>query len=1405
MGKRGDDLKGPKGPKTPRVQETVKGRTALQAEGSIHEIPDPDALKEETREELMHSAEELEKKIENLPPRQRLIALMGFTKDMEAKYLPKEFKAVQITFPRDRISEVKKIAERYALPVNTEFLGNPNDEKMTMTYVVPDNIPTSNNYLNIVAELENVRVGFSISMAKNQPVVIRANGHELNLLGADFSEEKVHEVAEINEKGFFVDKPYEGKSEEVQIAPPEPISPETIYSSRSSYESAKKDDIRIPRKGSCFYLMIKDDFVDKIEKHKEKGGEKDQYILHFLSQLNAIYGSADFTITRQNGYILIINTAERAGSYLTSLAASIFVASRGEAKALVGGGKILHSEDGKSFSVEGSMPTTREVSAEGEEVCDLDSGIYLNGEVYDSKKQRLKGRDGSQHRTVATTDRKDGKWLRLKEHKPSVELAVGGPDKFVGYENELAAMNEALNNEETRLTVLRATAGMGKSRLLSEVAKTNPSMVVLSLDPSGKNIQGNGLVTIAEQIIQYARANGAEESTEFQNIIQQAITFSGSTQAQKIKFAQSKPREMVGMCLKLLDFLRGKLGNLKVVLDDVHHVDRHSDSYIMSMMSSLTSGETHDKVVLSMRPEERYYSPAQKTFEAQIKSLGENAVKEINLNGLNFGNEKIARDFIYHSLTQEFRKGKTLGGDWWKRLGEQAGKFPLAMMTFMDAIVGEHERLTAEERPSVLTDPEKQIMLSEKFFEQLASSIQGGDLERYYREKINKLPENLKKLMQTIALLGGAITSEQLAQIRGVTGEVPDEEINAILIRERYLVLAEDGKYKVQHQTISDSIVDSLGYKEKVDLSMTLYTLFKEDKGVDQDTKLALLHNAAPEARFEDAKFWKEYSESVGKDLRKARERKAYGKSYGTAMTVLGLPLAEIDKLRDEDRTVVQEVLGVIEGKILNRGVDQPKLRLTVSALESLGEGAMMIGKFSEAEEALTRLDAILKGKPGAEKIRKRVLVSLFQVYYLQKNEKMMADLYQTEIKTALQGGPESAGLKASMELQIAYLEALKSEEGIAGGVETITTLHGEKMSELAELRKQGGSNLALSASAEIARLVYCRVPFERIRDEVTRVRLPAEKKKEYDSAKKRMEKEAKSRWLKENGVKILDDDILFQRAVLDQDQLRELMEIAGAVKGLEDQQKQNPELFSPHAGMSLLDIKAQVSAMMGRSQEAVDILSEYWRQANQMEMHSEAARAAKMKGDIQMVQAFSGHNINRGRVLEAIRTYSEEGVKSLTSVDPKSFYNISMRINRIRAIGSLAVSYDYEMQTRDPGDREKAQMVEEFKPYLEMALKDFDYLNEKRPERAQSGEIQYYLQGYLGHVFKFAKKNRLELPDINDPDRYPYAGDGALNKARSFAEGIEDNPKIDLGEKPRKMAGIDAMQEFVGLDLSME
>lgn len=1299
------------------------------------------AISDGTHRDLVEAALDSQERLGTLQPRERIIALLGFRKDVEARYMPSTFKAVQVTVPRYRLADLTRIMERWAFPASTDFIGDPSDENVTQTYIIPHTEPVSPNFENIIGFLRSERITGKISLAGNTHAVVRVKGNGLQILGADFSETQ----------DLFTEGEQVSGRREIK----DPLEPETAHATEASFKSAREDALTLPRQGKCMYMVLKDDFMQIIQ------DTKNPYLQHVLRQLNFLVDSHSFHINRYNGYLVIVGTSERAGSYLTSLAKNIHKASRGRAEVLVKSGNVSYT-GGQTFQIDGFYVNTASI----ETLETLGNDACVHESIYDPRRRRLKGRDGAQFLTIAERHPMAHEWYRIIDHRPSVELAVGGPDKFVGYKEELQGLEMALNDTETQLVVLRAAAGMGKSRLLSEVVKNMPSAIVMSLDPSGKNIQGSGLITIFDQIAEYVRQN--EESGDFDGTRKggeslQTVTkvreLREKSQDVKIMMAQRNPRLITGIITEALAFLRGKLGDLKLIIDDVHHIDKHSDVYLMSMLSEILSKGGKDKVLLSARPEERYGSIPQKTFERQIVGTGREKAKMVQLSGLDFRDEETAREFIYHSLPEEFRRGSQLAGDWWKILGQKAKKFPLAMMTYMDAIMAEHNRLTRAGQISILTVSERQIHLSKRFLEQIDEMIPEGDLDRYYKEKINRLPENLQRFMHCIALLGGTVTEAQIRTINEIVGDVNQDEFEKILLDGRYLMKQEDGKYHVQHQTIVDSMVAGIDETSKIHLSMNLYRHFRQDPAIHEDTKTALLHNIAPRIKPTDENFWREYTHRVGNSLDDAKKHNAYSHGYGIATTVLG-DIHEIDELEPGKRTTAQTAL-----YRMRRYKSSPVMgELVVVSLKSIAKNAIMLGRFSESEAAINMLLEVAKRNRALVGNVDEIYLMMFQLAYVRKDSDEMKKVYEEFLD---HGARLDESMRAVYELQIAYLSGYKQGKPDTAAVMAI---YEEKTELLGRLRSQDHKNYG--EYLEIIKLVLCRLPFEDIKSEVE---------------------------TRADGKKF-DEDVIWQPQALNDKQKAVLANIDEQLGTLAKISQERPLIFTPHSDMGLLELRAQIKAMLGQSREAVELFSENWRQANQMEMHKEAARAAKLKGDVQVIQALNRHNIDRERVVEALKTYGEEGIKSLTGVDQEDFYQFSIRVQRIRATGILALSYANEIETRKPGEHEREQLRKELEAHMEKALEDFKYINkhQKWKRGAKSPHIQYYVMGYIGHLLSVAKELKIMTVDFDNEEEFPYMNAQGVEQGKLYADSVVNEPAHDLNERYRKTKGLELMANFI-------
>jgi hypothetical protein len=167
---------------------------------------------------------------------------------------------------------------------------------------------------------------------------------------------------------------------------------------------------------------------------------------------------------------------------------------------------------------------------------------------------------------------------------------------------------------------------------------------------------------------------------------------------------------------------------------------------------------------------------------------------------------------------------------------------------------------------------------------------------------------------------------------------------------------------------------------------------------------------------------------------------------------------------------------------------------------------------------------------------------------------------------------------------------------------------------------------------------------------------------------------------------------------------------------------------------------------------------------------------------------------------VEALKTYGEEGIKSLTGVDQEDFYQFSIRVQRIRATGILALSYANEIETRKPGEHEREQLRKELEAHMEKALEDFKYINkhQKWKRGAKSPHIQYYVMGYIGHLLSVAKELKIMTVDFDNEEEFPYMNAQGVEQGKLYADSVVNEPAHDLNERYRKTKGLELMANFI-------
>ena len=213
-----------------------------------------------------------------------------------------------------------------AMPLNSEFMGNPDDGFVTLNYLMQE--PAKQNLATIMYHIgPETKIAAKILVAENQPMAVRMKGNGISLLGARFKE-----LADINSE----------KQPRLDLEP--------AYATEDSLATAKEEKIHLPRQGQSLYLALEDNFAKELESSKNP----DVKVL--LNQLAVIFHSKNFHITRQNGYLVIFNTSERAGSYLTTMAANIHRATQGKTKAFIGQGNITHKTGRAAFEMKDFPP-----------------------------------------------------------------------------------------------------------------------------------------------------------------------------------------------------------------------------------------------------------------------------------------------------------------------------------------------------------------------------------------------------------------------------------------------------------------------------------------------------------------------------------------------------------------------------------------------------------------------------------------------------------------------------------------------------------------------------------------------------------------------------------------------------------------------------------------------------------------------------------------------------------------------------------------------------------------------------------------------------------------------------------------------------------------------------------------
>lgn len=1113
--------------------------------------------------------------------------------------------------------------------------------------------------------------------------------------------------------------------------------------------------------------------------------ENPENLALLASEMKMNANSRDFITTQDDeGNIIVFALCERGGiERLFNIHESLRKAAPAS-KVLIGEGTIQKKDENLILSDSNLGYDTLATLLEGE--------TAVNGALAE-KMASGQNRVGKNIK-LYTGPHANPKLVKLLDTVHLVSQELGGPDRFIGYQDELKALLDAATDDTTNIISLEAHAGHGKSRIRTELLRILPNSILCSMNPDNKNSLGSGLATVLQQLSAILKEEALEppsEAISYKELVgldeydnplytEKNITFSefhDLPDGQRTAFAALHPQTVNNLCYYALEAIRvAKNPKTLFVLEDLHHADSLSEEYLVELAkkySNANNGES-GKAMITIRPEESLQSLGFKDLKTDPDLRSK--IKVVSLKGLDFEkDDSLARDFAFYSLPPSIRKDENGQdrkiGTWYRILAKKAGKSPLNMKTFMDKIK-EFDRQTGtypnlEIREGVIEIKDAAILRRIEEINPASPDDQAG----YQRERLANLDEQSRTFLQYIALM-----AEELGPLDGVRilqeiMHMDHREIKPFtsILREGGYLRADSytGNYcKLQHESARKIVLDSIPKDKKVIMTRELYDLFKEDDSGDtneasgkgafiaptQFVTPKVLHSLttiiaedlSPQPSYDPDinNFWREYEKLTETLFKNAESKHDVETISETAATVLNNP-------------TIKACLKSLE-KEPGKGSSYPNniIKMAISCLFNLAESSGFSGRYETTEKALGTLIKIHGNYPQMVD-NMRIQFIKFDNATSRNKTSVMKEAYLAALNCGQTIPPVR---KAMMEVLLAHYE---------GDYQEVNRLYQINKQIIQEAAQDYAKKHASPSPQhlEIRRICEAKMPFERIRLERS----------------------------KAQGQKH-DDDVIMHPGALTKSDLEEMRKIGEVMDRIEGIRSIFPIGFGSEAELRNKQQQGLIKAFLGDHKEAVRILGETWRIANKMGKHDQAARLAKDKGDILTLQAFLHGPQEKAQKIELLRqaidTFSIEGIqKSLLEpkVSEEFFFQFLLRIQRIYAIASLLIELN-----RDEDDH-----LEEISSLTNQALEDFQYVNtsEHWKKSCSDPEIQFYITGHIGNILKIAHDHKIDpqkylTPENNiyDPDQYPYMQLEHVEAAIKYGEGMTD---LGLGKVQATLDGL--------------
>lgn len=1354
-------------------------RKAAEQGRDQNELQIPDADPKETTitsAVVLGAAAESPDAYEHLPPDRKAMLQMGF-KSPHAAYEEidtatlgqKRIIAITASLKDLASLEQKLIESGFALPLNTPVISGPDSSTTTRLFLTPH----ANNVFAIAKAFPEIAAEITVS-AKDTKGAIRFG--EL-IIPLDASVLSHTTKGDILKRSFAVSNPH-NKQTISSIPDKIPHIFEALPLNSPNYKRALAMELaqkpnRLPENmhAESSYLVIN---INALLASNDPLKDK------ILDKLGNLAVSEDFTIALdQNGNLVIADFAQRSGSYMAGLAADIEHSTENRTSILLAKG--VFKKDGTITGME-NYPDAATL-AHWAAIAKENPGTYLTDAT---QKTINEGRDATTRELKTEEVDASAQFLKLTEVSRRPKLRIGGPDRLIGHADEIEKMrNFAKPNNKSKLLVLNGGAGSGKSRLADELLKDNPTALVASVDASGENIPGAALgdlaITIANamesRLTDLQKGNFREEFTELQR-------FASLADDERIRQMQTAPHSITEACQKGLLILEKTGGSFLFAIDDIHHIDRFSEKHIMSLVEKFLNN-SRSKVMMMRRPEETYHSTEQENLITNIHNKfrdqsteGQRPVEIVDLQDskkqpkLNLQNPKTARDYVFYSLPEEIRVNPVNGkekdlGNWPEQLAAKC-RTPFDLTSLISSLLENPEK-------SLIIGPDS-ISIRPEALEELSKIKNHTDLQTYHENRVRRLDAPAQAVLQYVSILGAKLSRTKLIDLATSIGGFTPEEANQAfldLTRGGYIIADEKEGCGIQHDNYKNIALSSMAEAQKRELIVKLYLKFNDSKEVHNDKKFALLCELSDSIPLSDTQFWNHYTARANQALRDAKQERSSGRGYEIAMTILG----DLNIRKHKNDPLIKGLIALHNGGEQAAQVDPTIRQMLVNSLFAVVKNGLNLGRFNKTTRAIEILERI-----GAQEYLTEAYAVGFRAAQIQHDTKAMGRFFQKYNNRIDKKDSEVI----SMKLRLAF------KKGDTEGFELCDKI--------------------ISSPAYRDTIATLVLNDKATYTEFTRL----EQRIKLDRIRKNLENK--------EGV---DGDVVLDPGLIKPEDFSEIVRIKRELDAISKELQENPDNFDPLQELHLRDQLAEIQAFTGNYEAAAQSLNEVWRLAQQMQIPTEAVRAAKIKGDIEMMMALAQVGVVAGkgmtaqpfkngttfpkRILKAIQTYTENGFAVLgekdeadnRKVEKTNEYQLLMRGQRLRGISALALSYENQIaQTKISGSNlaSAKEIKAELLPHLKTAIEDFKFMNQSPEWKAIfnkpiGGIYSYYLTSSMGHVLQAIEdlgidesELETEIPDVLDTTNYPGFLPDNIHDALNTSISMKDN----VGEvDARKLPGL--------------